>query len=83
MQIALFYASWESYGEPWSTPLGVRWELESRGFDVKLYNLYHADGQLLPKRNIRTYSGDCFNHFSADFNLCFFSQSHSETCPMR
>jgi hypothetical protein len=67
MRIALFYANWEKFGEPWSTPLGVKWELLSRGHEVRVYNLYHADGQLLPKRNIRTYSGDCFNQFNLDF----------------
>jgi len=67
MKIALFYASWENYGEPWSTPLGVKWELESRGISVNHYNLYHDDGQILPGRNVRTYSGDCFNKFNQDY----------------
>ena len=67
MKIALFYASWENFGEPWSTPLGVKWEFEARGFEVKHYNLYHADGQILPRKTVRTYSGDCFNRFSLDF----------------
>jgi hypothetical protein len=67
MRIALFYASWESFGEPWSTPQGLRWELEHRNHEVTPYNLYHANGQLLPKKNIRTYSGDCFNKFNNDY----------------
>lgn len=67
MKIAMFYAHWESFGEPWSTPLGIRWELESRGHDVKVYNLYHANGDFLPQHKVRSYSGDCFNRFSLDF----------------
>lgn len=67
MKIALFYASWEKFGEPWSTPLGVKWEFESRGFDVRHYNLYHADGDFLPRKTVRSYSGDCFNQFNFDF----------------
>jgi len=67
MRIALFYANWEKFGEPWSTPLGLKWELQSRGIEVDQYNLYHADGQLLPSKNIRTYSGDCFNKFNQDY----------------
>lgn len=65
--IAMFYANWEKFNEPWSTPLGVRWEFESRGYEVKVYNLYHADGEILPQRSIRTYSGDCFNKFHMDY----------------
>jgi len=68
MKIALFYASWESFGEPWSTPQGVKWELENQDCSVRQYNLYHADGQLLPGKNIRTYSGECFNQFNQDYH---------------
>jgi len=67
MKIALFYANWEEFGEPWSTPLGLRWELQEREHDVRVYNLYHANGALLPQKKIRTYSGDCFNRFSVDY----------------
>lgn len=67
MKIALFYANWENFGEPWSTPLGVRWELESRNHEVKIYNLYHANGDFLPQKKVRTYSGDAFNKFNFDF----------------
>lgn len=67
MKIALFYANWESSGEPWSTPLGVRWELEARGHEVTVYNLYHNDGVMLPRKDVRSYSGDCFNRFNSDF----------------
>jgi hypothetical protein len=67
LKIAMFYASWEKFGEKWATPVGVKWELESRGIEVTHYNLYHADGELLPRKNVRTYSGDCFNRFSVDF----------------
>jgi Glycosyl transferases group 1 len=67
MKIAMFYASWEKFGEPWSTPRGVLWELEARGHQIQHYNLYHADGDFLPKQKIRTYSSDCFNKFMFDF----------------
>jgi hypothetical protein len=67
MLIDIFYAHWEDYGEPWSTPLGFVWELESRGHQICKRNLYHANGQLLPQKKIRSYSGDCFNRFSADY----------------
>jgi len=67
MKIALFYASWEAFGEPWSTPQGVRWELEARGHEVTPYNLYHNNGEFLPKKKARTYSGDCFNRFNNDY----------------
>ena len=67
MKIALFYANWEAFGEPWSTPLGLRWELESREHDIRVYNLYHANGDFLPRKKIRSYSGDCFNRFSVDY----------------
>lgn len=67
MNIALFYANWENFGEPWSTPLGVKWEFESRGHVVNTYNLYHNDGQLLPKKKVRTYSSECFNLFNVDY----------------
>lgn len=61
MKIAMLYASWEKFGEPWSTPQGVRREFEARGHEVKHYNLYHADGDFLPKRKERSYSSDCMN----------------------
>lgn len=67
MQIAMFYADWEKFGEPWNSCRGVRWEFESRGHDVRLYNLYHANGQLLPRKKVRSYSGDCFNRFADDY----------------
>lgn len=67
MQIAMFYANWEKFGEPWSTPLGFRWELESRGHDVRVYNLYHSDGDFLPRKTVRSYSGEAWNKFNFDF----------------
>lgn len=60
MRIALLYASWEDFGEPWSTPQGVRRELERRGHDVRHFNLYHDNGRL-PARGIRNYSNQGFN----------------------
>jgi len=67
MKIALFYASWEKFGEPWSTPLGFKWELESRGHEIKFYNLYHAEGDILPRHTVRTYSSASWNQFHADY----------------
>lgn len=67
MKIAMFYAHWEKFNEPWSTPKGTKWELESRGHEISVYNLYHADGDFLPKVKERVYSGDCFNKFSIDY----------------
>jgi hypothetical protein len=67
MKLAMFYANWEAFGELWSTPLGLRWEFEARGHEVAVYNLYHANGDFLPQKKIRSYSGDCFNKLSIDF----------------
>jgi len=44
MKFAMLYASWENFGEPWSTPQGIKNELESREHEVRHYNLYHDDG---------------------------------------
>lgn len=68
-KVAMFYAHWKNFGEPWCTPQGVETELLSRGYEVKVYNLYHADGDFLPKQKLRTYSSDCFNKFSHDYRL--------------
>lgn len=68
MKIALFYASWEKFGEPWSTPLGFKWELESRGHEIRFYNLYHADGEILPRHTIRNYSSASWNQFHMDYS---------------
>ncbi len=67
MKIALFYASWEKFGEPWSTPLGFKWELEARGHEIQFYNLYHADGEMLPRHSQRSYSSASWNQFHADY----------------
>jgi hypothetical protein len=67
MKIAMLYASWENFGETWSTPIGVKNELMRRGHDVKIYNLYHNDGAFLPKRKERTYSSDCMNRLLSDY----------------
>src|SRR6185436_3699991 len=67
MKIAILYASWEKFGEPWSTPQGVRRELESRGHEIKHYNLYHADGDFLPKKKERSYSSDCMNRLMSEY----------------
>jgi hypothetical protein len=69
LKIALFYANWEKFGEPWSTPLGVYHELLRRQHEITKYNLYHNDGDFLPGTNRRTYSGDCFNKFNRDYQF--------------
>lgn len=61
MKIAMLYASWEKFGEKWSTPIAIRREFEARGHEVKHYNLYHADGDFLPKRKERSYSNESIN----------------------
>lgn len=60
MKIAMLYADWSKFGEPWSTPMGIRSELESRGHEVRHYNLYHDDGRLFPD-NVRHYSNQGIN----------------------
>lgn len=54
MNIAMLYAYWEN--EPWSTPIGVRKELERRGHNLTDWNLYHNDGIIQKKGEIRKYS---------------------------
>lgn len=66
MKIAMLYASWENFGETWSTPIGVKNEFVSRGHEVRIYNLYHADGDFLPKRKERSYSNDSINRLMAE-----------------
>ncbi len=60
MKIAMLYAAWEKFGESWSTPLGIRQELESRGHEIQHFNLYHDDGRLFPD-NVRHYSNQGVN----------------------
>ena len=60
MKIAMLYASWEKFGEKWSTPIGIKNELISRGHTVNHYNLYHDDG-ILFKNNTRHYSNQGIN----------------------
>lgn len=66
MKIAMLYASWENFGEKWSTPMGIKNEFVARGHDVKVYNLYHADGDFLPKRKERSYSNDSINRLMSE-----------------
>jgi hypothetical protein len=72
MKIAMLYASWEKFGEPWSTPRGIQNEFESRGYDVRQYNLYHDDGALSPQTNIRRYSNQGINLLLNDMRLDIF-----------
>jgi len=71
MKIAMLYASWEAFGEPWSTPQGVRTELESRDHEVRHYNLYHDDG-ILFHDNLRHYSNQGINQLLNDLRLDIF-----------
>ena len=66
MKIAMLYASWEKFGEPWSTPQGIRSELESRGHEVRHYNLYHDDGMRHPVHNAHHYSNQGINSLLDD-----------------
>jgi len=56
----MLYAAWEKFGEKWSTPLGIRNELVSRGHEIRHYNLYHDEGRLFPN-NVRHYSNQGIN----------------------
>jgi len=71
MKIAMLYASWENFGEKWSTPFGIRQELQSRGHEVRHYNLYHDDGILFPN-NIRHYSNQGINRLFQEFSARTF-----------
>lgn len=66
MRIAMLYASWENFGEKWSTPMGIKNEFIGRGHEVKVYNLYHNDGDFLPKRKERSYSNESINRLMAE-----------------
>ena len=72
MKIAMLYASWANYGEPWSTPQGVQAELESRDHDVRHYNLYHDDGLRSPINNMHQYSNQGINALLSDVRLDIF-----------
>jgi hypothetical protein len=65
MKICLLYAAWN--GEGWSTPIGFRNELERRGNEIRHYNLYHDDGRLNPRDNLRHFSAEGLNKFATDF----------------
>lgn len=69
MKIAMLYASWEKFGEPWSTPHGIRDEFLRRGHEVRQYNLYHNDGWLDTSRKgqVRQYSDQGINKMHAEY----------------
>lgn len=67
MKIATLFASWEKFGEKWGTPHAIRDELIRRGHEVTHYNLYHADGAILPKHTIRSYSNESINRLMFDW----------------
>lgn len=64
MKFAMLYAAWE--GEGWSSPIGFRNELVKRGHEIVHYNLYHRDGVVDYKGQIRKYSNEGINKFHAD-----------------
>lgn len=59
MKIALLYPAWN--GEGWSSTIGFHNEMMRRGWQVRHFNTYHNNGELMPGKNIRTYSADCLN----------------------
>jgi len=69
MKIAMLFASWEDYGEPWSTPQGVRNEFLARGHDVQEYNLYHDNGKINPINKMHNYSNQGINLLMSDIRL--------------
>jgi hypothetical protein len=68
MKIAMLYASWEKFGETWSTPMSFRAELESRGHEITHFNLYHDEGAFLPGKKIRNYSNQGINQLYTSFS---------------
>lgn len=66
MKIAMLYANWEAFGEPWSTPRGVRTELEGRGHEVSVFNLYHNNGHMVEGGPPRNYSNEGLNKLHND-----------------
>lgn len=73
MNIALLYASWRNEGEEHSWPMAVHQEFLNRGHQVVDYNLYHANGQLHPKRKIRFYSDEGLNSMYSDIRSGLFN----------
>jgi hypothetical protein len=71
LKIAMLFASWEEFGEGWSTPIGIREELRSRGHEVRQYNLYHDQGILFAD-NVRHYSNQGINQLYQDFHAGTF-----------
>lgn len=71
MKIAMLYASWEKFGEKWSTQISIKNELMSRGHTIKKYNLYHDDG-ILFRDNTRHYSNQAINLLYNDYKNDIF-----------
>lgn len=70
MKIAMLYAAWD--GEGWSTPIGFRNELQRRGHEIQHYNLYHRNGEITYKGEIRKYSNEGINRLHADYQTGIF-----------
>jgi hypothetical protein len=66
MKIAMLFAHWRQFGESWSTPHSWQDELQARGHDVTVYNLYHNNGELNPKTRMRQYSDEGLNQLHMD-----------------
>lgn len=63
---ALLFPSWKKFGESWNSCEAIVNELVDRGHEVQHYNTYHADGAILPKQKIRSYSNEGINTLVAD-----------------
>lgn len=66
MKIAMLFAHWRDFGESWSTPHSWQDELQARGHEVTVYNLYHNNGELNRKTRMRQYSDDGLNKLHMD-----------------
>jgi len=71
MKIAMLYASWEKFGETWSTPMSIQNEFRLRGHEIRQYNLYHDEGVLFHD-NVRHYSNQGINQLMEDIRLEVF-----------
>ena len=68
MKWGLLFAHWRNYGETWSVPEALVHELEFRGHEVIVKNLYAWDGKLDLRQKIRKYSNEGFNQLVSEVN---------------